>query len=51
MRARADKIGARFTVRSVPGEGTRIEVIVPAAAIAAGGTTPVPTGPAPIRDA
>ena len=51
MRARADKIGARFTVRSVPGEGTRIEVIVPAAAIAAGGTAPVPTGPAPIRDA
>ncbi len=50
MRARADKIGARFAVRSVPGEGTRIEVIVPEAAIAAGGVPPDPVG-TPIRDA
>ena len=29
MRARAAKIGARFSCRSVPGEGTTIEVVVP----------------------
>ena len=38
MRARAAKIGARFSCRSVPGEGTTIEVVVPNAAIAALGT-------------
>ena len=37
MRTRADKIGARFSVKSVPGQGTTIEVVVPEAAIAAGG--------------
>jgi PAS domain S-box-containing protein len=35
MRVRADKIGARFTVRSAPAEGTTIEVVVPDAAIVA----------------
>jgi PAS domain S-box-containing protein len=34
MRARAEKIGATFTVESRPGEGTTIEVTVPPAAIA-----------------
>jgi len=50
MQARATKIGARFACRSVSGEGTTIEVVVPTAAIAAGGATPVPAGPASIRD-
>ena len=50
MRARADKIGAKFTVWSVAGEGTRIEVLVPGSAIAAGGAAPASTGPSPIRD-
>jgi signal transduction histidine kinase len=49
MRARADKIGARITVRSVPGEGTVIEVVVPNAVIAAG-ATPAATEAASIRD-
>ncbi|HKG56842.1 MAG TPA: GAF domain-containing protein [Candidatus Limnocylindrales bacterium] len=35
MRARADKIDAGFDVRSGPGEGTTIDVVVPAEAIAA----------------
>ena len=48
---RADKIGAKFTVWSVPGEGTRIEVVVPESAITAGGAAPVSAGPSPIRDA
>jgi PAS domain S-box-containing protein len=51
MRARADKIGARFTCRSVPGQGTTIEVAVPDAAIAAGGAAPALAGAASIRDA
>jgi signal transduction histidine kinase len=51
MRARADKIGAKFSVWSVPGEGTRVEVLVPESAIAAGGDAPVSAGPSPIRDA
>jgi PAS domain S-box-containing protein len=51
MRARADKIGARFSVWSVPGEGTRIEVLVPEAAIAAGGSAPTFADPSSIRDA
>ena len=38
MRARADKVGARFSVKSVPGEGTTIEVVVPEVAIVSGGT-------------
>ena len=50
MRARADKIGARFSVRSVPGEGTTVEVVVPNAALAA--VEPLPASPdaASIRD-
>jgi signal transduction histidine kinase len=32
MQARADKIGARFSVKSVPGEGYDHEVVVPQAA-------------------
>jgi signal transduction histidine kinase len=51
MRARADKIGARITVRSVPGEGTVIEVVIPNAAIGAAGTTPAALEAASIRDA
>jgi signal transduction histidine kinase len=35
MRARSDRIGARFTCRSRPGRGTTIEVVVPDEAIAA----------------
>jgi signal transduction histidine kinase len=50
MQARATKIGARFSCRSVPGEGTTIEVIVPSVAIAAGAAAPVPAGSASIRD-
>ncbi|HEY6014706.1 MAG TPA: ATP-binding protein, partial [Candidatus Limnocylindrales bacterium] len=45
MRARADKIGARFSCRSEPGQGTTIEVEVPEEAIAAAG--PV-SGPSPV---
>jgi PAS domain S-box-containing protein len=50
MRARADKIGARFSVHSVPAEGTTIEVVVPNAAITAAGATPAETELASIRD-
>ena len=50
MRARADKIGARFSCRSVPGEGTTIEVVVPDTAIVAFGAPPVPAEAASIRD-
>ena len=50
MRTRADKIGARFTVTSVAGQGTTIEVVVPQAAIAAAGNTPVAGDPVSIRD-
>ena len=50
MRTRADKIGARFTVTSVAGQGTTIEVVVPQAAIAAGGNAPVAADPVSIRD-
>ena len=50
MRARADRIGARFSVKSVAGEGTTIEVIVPDALIAASGATPALADPASIRD-
>jgi signal transduction histidine kinase len=42
MRARADRIGATFSCRSVPGQGTTIEVLVPEVAIAEAG---LPTGP------
>jgi signal transduction histidine kinase len=51
MGARADRIGARFSVKSVPGQGTTIEVLVPDAAIAAGGATPEVAGALSIRDA
>jgi signal transduction histidine kinase len=50
MRARADKIEARFSVRSMPGQGTTIEVIVPGAAIGSGGMDPGEAPPASIRD-
>lgn len=40
MRARAEKIGATFSCRSKPGQGTTIEVRVPDGAIAAAGTAP-----------
>ena len=51
MRARATKIGARFTVRSAPGSGTTIEVTVGNAALADAGTTPPPAaGGRSIRD-
>jgi PAS domain S-box-containing protein len=50
MRARAAKVGARFSCRSVPGEGTTIEVVVPEAAIAALGAGAEPAEPASIRD-
>jgi hypothetical protein len=44
------KIGARFSCRSVPGEGTTIEIVVPNAAIAASGAAPMSSGRASIRD-
>ena len=50
MRARADKIGARFSVKSVPGEGTTIEVVVPNAALEAAEVAPPPVHAASIRD-
>ena len=50
MRVRADKIGARFSVKSVPGEGTTIEVVVPNAAIVASGAAPAAPEAASIRD-
>ena len=50
MRTRADKIGARFTVTSVAGQGTTIEVVVPQAAITAGGNAPAASDPVSIRD-
>ena len=50
MRARADKIGARFSVRSVPGEGTTIEVVVPNAALALPVRPRQPSEGASIRD-
>ena len=50
MRARADKIGARFSVKSVPGEGTTIEVVVPNAALDAAEVAPPPVHAASIRD-
>jgi signal transduction histidine kinase len=50
MRARADKIGARFTCRSASGQGTLIEVVVPDTAIAAAGVSPPLVGAASIRD-
>jgi PAS domain S-box-containing protein len=50
MRARADKVGARFSVKSVPGEGTTIEVVVPNAALEAAEVAPPPMHGASIRD-
>jgi PAS domain S-box-containing protein len=50
MRARAAKIGARFSCRSVTGEGTTIEVVVPDTAIVTFGAPPVPVEAASIRD-
>jgi PAS domain S-box-containing protein len=40
MRARADRIGARFACRSEPGRGTTIEIDVPDEAIAAAAAVP-----------
>ena len=42
MRARADKIGATYVVRSRPGEGTTIEVVVPPSAIERAGVAAAP---------
>jgi PAS domain S-box-containing protein len=56
MRARSDRIGARFTCRSGPGRGTTIEVVVPDDAIAASrrdapaGDLPLPVESSSIRD-
>jgi PAS domain S-box-containing protein len=50
MQSRATKVGARFACRSVPGEGTTVEVTVPNAAIAAAGAAPVGMGSGSIRD-
>jgi PAS domain S-box-containing protein len=50
MRARAEKIGARISVRSAPGDGTAIEVVVPNAAIAAGGATAASPQVASLRE-
>jgi signal transduction histidine kinase len=50
MQSRATKVGARFACRSVPGEGTTVEVTVPNAAIAAAGAAPMGTGSGSIRD-
>jgi PAS domain S-box-containing protein len=50
MRARADKIGAAFSCRSVPGQGTTIEVVVPDAAIAQAGPPARPVVTDAIRD-
>ena len=51
MRARADKIGARFSCTSEPGRGTTVEVEVPEAAIAAAGPVAATTPSEAIRDA
>ena len=40
MEARASRIGARFSCKSVPGKGTTVEVLVPEAASAAVGSEP-----------
>ena len=57
MRARADRLGARFTCTSAPGEGTTIEVAIDAATLSAlaaaaeqAGRTPAPAEPSPLRD-
>jgi signal transduction histidine kinase len=49
MRARADKIGARFACRSERGQGTTIEVDVPDEAIAAAGPVSGPVQDTTIR--
>jgi PAS domain S-box-containing protein len=50
MRARAEKIGADFTCRSEPGQGTTVEVTVPAAAIEQAGRVAGPVATTAIRD-
>jgi PAS domain S-box-containing protein len=42
MRARAERIGATFSCRSLPGQGTTIEVVVPDAIIAQSGAAAPP---------
>ena len=51
MRARADRIGAAFSCRSLVGEGTTIDVFVPEAAIAGSGLATGPVESSAIRDA
>jgi PAS domain S-box-containing protein len=51
MRARADKIGAAFSCRSLVGGGTTIDVFVPEAAIAVAGLATGPVDSSAIRDA
>jgi hypothetical protein len=54
MRARAEKVGARFEVHSVAGAGTTIEIIVPRTALEAPdpGTRGIAESPAgPQREA
>ncbi len=50
MRARADRIGARFSCRSVQGKGTTIEVVVPEAALSGAGATTGAAVSSAIRD-
>jgi PAS domain S-box-containing protein len=50
MRARADRIGAQFSCRSVPGDGTTIEVVVPESAIEEAGPPTPPLESSAIRD-
>ena len=50
MRARADRIGARFSCRSVPGQGTTIEVVVPGSAIEQADEATGPAVSSAIRD-
>ena len=51
MRARADKIGAQFSCRSEPGQGTTIEIVIVDAAIALAGLPVEPAESSAIRDA
>jgi PAS domain S-box-containing protein len=50
MRARADRIGARFGCHSEPGKGTTIEVVVPDSAVNGAGVVTGPASSSAIRD-
>jgi PAS domain S-box-containing protein len=50
MQARAEKIEARFTVTSVTGQGTAVEVVVPNKVIEAAAVAPAPPTRDSIRD-